>query len=76
MTVRTRQSSRGAVLVMALILLAGSVIGAQIGARVSEHLKGDQLKILLAIIVLIVCAKMLLGFLLAPDVMISLKAVE
>ena len=63
-------------IVLALILLAGSVIGAQIGARVSEHLKGDHLKILLAIIVLIVCAKMLLGFLLTPEIMISLKAVE
>jgi uncharacterized membrane protein YfcA len=62
--------------VLALILLAGSVIGAQIGARVSERLKGDQLKILLAIIVLVVCVKMLLGFLLTPDILVSLKGGE
>jgi uncharacterized membrane protein YfcA len=62
--------------VLALILLAGSVIGAQIGARVSERLKGNQLKILLAVIVLLVCAKMLLGFLLPPDIMVGFKAVE
>jgi uncharacterized membrane protein YfcA len=57
--------------VLALILLAGSVIGAQLGARVSERLKGDQLKILLAIIVLAVCAKMLLGFLVSPQIMVD-----
>jgi hypothetical protein len=62
--------------VLALILLAGSVIGAQIGARVSERLKGDHLKILLAIIVLVVCAKMLLGFLLPPEIMVDFKGGE
>ena len=59
--------------VLALILLAGSVVGAQIGARLSERLKGDQLKILLAIIVLVVCVQMLLGFLVAPDILVGFK---
>jgi len=59
--------------VLALILLLGSVIGAQIGAKVSRRLKADQLKILMAIIVLVVMVKMLLGLVIAPDILVSLK---
>ena len=59
--------------VLALILLLGSATGAQLGARVSRHLKGDQLKILLAVIVLAVMAKMLLGLLLPPDIMVGYR---
>ncbi|MFH1609248.1 MAG: sulfite exporter TauE/SafE family protein [Candidatus Bipolaricaulota bacterium] len=53
--------------VLALILLCGSVLGAQLGALTSKRLKADQLKILLALIVLAVTAKMLVGLLLAPE---------
>lgn len=59
--------------VLALLLLLGSTIGAQIGTRVSKKLKGDQLKILLATLVLLVCVKMLAGLLLPPDIMIAMK---
>lgn len=59
--------------VLALLLLLGSTIGAQIGTKVSKKLKGDQLKILLAILVLLVCVKMLAGLLLPPDIMIAMK---
>jgi uncharacterized membrane protein YfcA len=59
--------------VLALILLLGSVVGAQIGAIVSKRLKADQLKILLAIIVLGVTVKMLLGLLLAPEFLVAYK---
>jgi uncharacterized membrane protein YfcA len=58
---------------LALLLLIGSVVGAQIGARVSRRLKADQLKILLAIIVLGVMVKMLLGLLLRPDILVAYK---
>jgi uncharacterized protein len=57
--------------VLALILLVGSVIGAQIGARAGRRLNADQLKILLAVIVLVVAAKMLLGLLLPPSSLVS-----
>jgi len=57
--------------VLALLLLVGSVVGAQLGVKVSRYLEGDQLKILLALIVLAVCVKMLLGFLLPPHVMVG-----
>jgi len=44
--------------VLALLLLAGAVIGAQLGAKASVALRGEQLRILLAIMVLAVCAKL------------------
>jgi hypothetical protein len=59
--------------VLALILLFGSVIGAQLGARVSKRLNADQLKILMALIVLVVMVKMLLGLLLSPEILVAYK---
>jgi uncharacterized membrane protein YfcA len=60
-------------LVLALILLLGSTIGAQFGVRLSKRLKGDQLKILLASIVLLVMVQMLLSLVLAPHLMLAHK---
>jgi uncharacterized membrane protein YfcA len=57
--------------ILALILLLGSTLGAQFGAKLSKKLKGDQLKILLASIVLLVMVKMLLDLLLPPHVMLA-----
>ncbi len=59
--------------ILALILLLGSTLGAQFGAMISRKLKGDQLKILLASIVLIVMVKMLLSLLLTPHIMLAYK---
>jgi uncharacterized membrane protein YfcA len=58
-------------LVLALFLLIGSTAGAQLGARVGNRLKADQLKIILASIVLIVMVQMALGLLLHPDHLLS-----
>jgi uncharacterized membrane protein YfcA len=57
--------------ILAVILLAGSTTGAQVGARLSRKLKGDQLKILLASLVLLVMVKMLFDLLLPPGVLFS-----
>jgi uncharacterized membrane protein YfcA len=57
--------------VLALLLLVGSVIGAQLGAEVSRRLRAEQLKILLAIIVLVVTVKMSLSLLLPPHMLLS-----
>jgi len=59
--------------ILALILLLGSTLGAQFGAKISKKLKGDQLKILLASLVLIVMVKMLLDLLLTPGIMLALR---
>jgi uncharacterized membrane protein YfcA len=72
-TVMQSYSNHTVDFVLALLLLLGSTIGAQVGTKVSKKLKGDQLKILLAILVLIVCVKMLAGLLLPPDILIALK---
>lgn len=58
---------------LALILLLGSTIGVQFGAKISKKLKGDQLKILLAILVLLVMFKMLFSLLLTPDILLAYK---
>jgi uncharacterized protein len=60
-------------LVLALILLLGSTIGAQFGVRLSKRLKADQLKILLASIVLVVMVQMLVSLVLAPHLMLAHK---
>jgi uncharacterized membrane protein YfcA len=57
--------------ILAVILLVGSTLGAQFGAKLSKRLKGDQLKILLASIVLVVMVKMLLDLLLPPNVLLA-----
>jgi uncharacterized membrane protein YfcA len=57
--------------VLALLLLVGSTIGAQFGTKISKKLKGEQLKILLATLVLAVMVKMLLSLLLTPDVLLA-----
>ena len=53
-------------LVLALLLAAGSTIGAQIGARMTRFLRGDQLLIILATLALVVVAKMVIGVLVTP----------
>lgn len=60
-------------LILAIVLLMGSTIGAQFGARLSRKLKGDQLKIILASVVLLVMFQMLVGLVIAPDIMLAYK---
>ncbi len=57
--------------VLALILLIGSTLGAQFGAKISRRLKGDQLKIILASLVLLVMGKMLFGLLVKPSILLT-----
>ena len=59
--------------ILALILLLGSTLGAQFGAKISKRLKGDQLKIFLASLVLLVMVKMLFDLLITPHVMLAYK---
>ena len=57
---------------LALLLIIGGVIGAQIGAQVGLKLKAEQLRILLALLVLAVAAKIALDLLLQPAELFSL----
>jgi len=54
-------------IVLALLLLAGAVIGAQLGTRVGSKLPGEQLRGLLAAMVLLVCAKLMFDLVVTPD---------
>ncbi len=56
---------------LALILMIGGVIGAQFGARAGQHLKGEQLRALLALMVLAVCLRLLFDLVVEPDELFS-----
>ena len=58
-------------IVLALLLAAGSTIGAQLGARASKYLRGEQLLIILASLALIVTVKMIIGVVATPDSLLS-----
>ena len=60
--------------ILALILLTGGVIGAQIGTRAGTRLRGEQLRILLALLVLVVCGKLLFDLVATPDDLYSIGA--
>ena len=58
--------------VLAVLLLLGGVIGAQVGTRIGTRLQAEQLRILLAGLVLAVCGKLALDLLLEPSELYSL----
>ena len=58
-------------IVLALLLLIGGVVGAQFGARIGVKMKAEQLRILLAILVLAVGGKLALELLLQPTELYS-----
>ena len=62
--------------VLALLLLTGAVIGAQFGARAGAKLQGEELRGLLALMVLAVCGKLFFDLLVTPDDVYSLGVVR
>jgi uncharacterized protein len=62
-------------MMLAFLLIIGGVIGAQVGARMSQRLKAEQLRILLAILVLTVCFKIALDLLITPAELFSIAPV-
>jgi uncharacterized membrane protein YfcA len=56
---------------LAVLLLVGSTVGAQIGTVFGRKLKGEQLKVLLAAIVLVVTIKIVFDLTLTPSLLIS-----
>jgi uncharacterized membrane protein YfcA len=59
---------------LAVLLLVGGVIGAQIGAVIGTRLKAEQLRILLALLVLLVCGKLAMDLLIMPSELFTLGA--
>ena len=62
-------------IVLAIMLLFGAVIGAQFGSRLSAVLRGEQLRSLLALIVLLVCASMIYSLLATPSSVFSFEVI-
>ncbi len=56
---------------LAVLLLVGSTFGAQVGTVLGRKLKGEQLKILLAGIVLVVTVKIIFELTLTPSLLLS-----
>lgn len=54
-------------ILLAFCLMVGSVVGAQFGASAGQYLRGDQLRALLALIVLGVAIRFALSLLLTPE---------
>ena len=57
--------------ILAVLLLLGSTIGAQVGAVFGRKLKGEQLKVILASIVLAVTVKMVFDLTLPPALLLA-----
>lgn len=57
---------------LAILLIVGGVIGAQVGAHLSARLKAEQLRVLMALLVLAVCGKLALDLFLKPDDLYSI----
>jgi len=72
-TIMQSASNHTVDMILAIILLLGSTLGAQFGVRLSRRLKADQLKILLASIVLLVMVQMLVSLVLPPHLLLAHK---
>jgi uncharacterized protein len=61
-------------IVLAALLLIGSVVGAQLGARLAQRLKPDYLRFLLAALVLIIAIRLAIGLGWRPDEIYTVQA--
>ena len=62
--------------VLAMVLLIGGVIGAQLGTRWGAKLRGEELRALLALIVLAVATKLVFDLTARPDNLFSLGTLD
>ncbi len=60
---------------LALLLMIGGVVGAQFGALAGQKLKGEELRGLLALMVLGMCAKIAYGLIVEPSELFSVSFV-
>jgi len=54
-------------IMLAFILIVGGVVGAQYGVRMASRMPGEQLRFLLAVLVLAVGARLLYGLVATPS---------
>ena len=58
------------------LLISAGVIGTQIGTKAGANLKGEQLRFLLAVLVLVVCVRVAIGLFTHPDDLYSITALR
>jgi len=61
------------VMVLAILLLLGGVVGAQIGVRAAQRLPPEKLRLLLALVVLGVAVRLAFGLALTPAELFSIQ---
>jgi uncharacterized membrane protein YfcA len=61
-------------IVLAFLLVAGGVIGVQMGVRVGSQMRGEQLRALLAGFVLLVALRLFIGLVRTPEDIYSIVA--
>jgi uncharacterized membrane protein YfcA len=61
-------------IVLAFLLVVGGVVGVQLGVRVGSQLRGEQLRALLAILVVAVALRLLVGLITTPSDIYSIVA--
>jgi uncharacterized membrane protein YfcA len=62
--------------VLALILMVGGVTGAQFGARAGQRIRGEQLRLLLGLLVFLVGLRFAFDLVLRPDELFSVRLLE
>ena len=73
-TVLHSVSSQSVDILLAFCLMVGGVIGAQFGASAGQHLRGEQLRALLALLILAVAIRFAFGLIVAPEDVFSTTA--
>ncbi len=72
-TVLHATANKSVDIMLALLLMIGGVVGAQFGARVGQAIRAEQLRALLALLVLAVALRVLLSLFLRPENIYSLN---
>ena len=67
-------NSQSVDILLAFCLMVGGVIGAQFGAAAGQHLRGEQLRALLALLILIIAIRFAIGLIVPPDDVFSTTA--
>jgi uncharacterized protein len=73
-TVLHSVDSQSVDILLAFCLMVGGVIGAQFGAAAGQHLKGEQLRALLALLILLVALRFAVGLIVPPEDVFSTSA--
>lgn len=72
-TVLHATANKSVDIMLAVVLMLGGVVGAQFGVQVAQALRGEQLRALLALLVLLVALRVLVGLFLTPEQIFSLS---